>query len=215
MVRVHRTGAGDDALLDHASHEWSRIPGSEVTLEATPLTAQPSKYIQEKWKAAPYGQPLNLTVRAAHDGERAYFHLSWPDNSHNDGIRDTDQFADAVAILFPVNGDAPLVSMGSPQAPVNAWYWRPDLETPLSVSAQGTGTTRRNADPQLSAAGSYENGAWNVVVRRALASSSSDYVALSAGAITKVAFAVWQGANQERGGLKAATLDWQPLEIEA
>jgi hypothetical protein len=30
-----------------------------------------------------------------------------------------------------------------------------------------------------------------------------------------VGFAVWQGANQERGGLKAVTLDWEPLEIEA
>jgi hypothetical protein len=29
-----------------------------------------------------------------------------------------------------------------------------------------------------------------------------------------VGFAVWQGGNQERGGLKAVSPDWEPLEIE-
>jgi DMSO reductase family type II enzyme heme b subunit len=40
-------------------------------------------------------------------------------------------------------------------------------------------------------------------------------VNLGPGDTGKVAFAVWQGANQERGGLKATSLDWEPLEIEA
>ena len=94
-----------------------------------------------------------MTVRAAHNGERLYFHLSWTDETNDKAIRDTDQFADAAAVLFPVNGDAPLQSMGSPQAPVNAWYWRPDLEEPFSITAQGTGTTRRTQDPELGASG--------------------------------------------------------------
>lgn len=215
MVKARRTTAGDDTLLDPAATEWQGIPPSEMKLDPTPVTAQPSKYIQEKWKDTHYGQTRSVAVRSAHNGERIYFHLSWQDETENVSISDTDQFTDAAAVLFPVNGDAPLQSMGSPKAPVNAWYWRPDLEQALSISAQGTGTTRRNHDPQLAAAGAYAHGAWNVVIRRTLASAATGFVTLSAGTTGKVGFAVWQGANQERGGLKAVTLDWQPLDIES
>jgi DMSO reductase family type II enzyme heme b subunit len=215
MVNAYRVRPNDAALSDPASQQWQSIDGSELALEPTPLTAQPSLYIQAKWGTVPYGGIARLAIRAAHDGERLYFRLSWPDDTHNDGIRDTDQFADAAAVLFPVNGDAPLQSMGSPQAPVNAWYWRPDMEEAWSVTAQGTGTTRRTADPELRAGSAYSEGQWSVVMSRKLESSGAEYPNLAPGAVGKVAFAVWQGNNQERGGLKAVTMEWEPLEIEA
>jgi DMSO reductase family type II enzyme heme b subunit len=215
MVKAQRVTGDDAELLDPASREWDGVRAFELTLQPTPITAQPSQYIQEKWNEIPYGMASSVAVRTAHNGERLYFHLSWADDTTDEGIRDTDQFADAAAVLFPVNGDAPLQSMGSPQAPVNAWYWRPDLEEPLSISAQGTGTTRRSQDPELGASGIHSRGAWRVVIRRRLTSPVTGYVNLAPGAQFKVGFAVWQGSNQERGGLKAATLDWEPLEIEA
>lgn len=215
MVKAQRVTAGDAELLDPGSADWERVRSADLTLQPTPLSAQPSKYIQEKWKEAPYGDTRRVTVRAAHNGERLYFHLSWPDETNDEKIGDTDQFADAAAILFPVKDDAPLQSMGSPQAPVNAWYWRPDLEEPFSITAQGTGTTRRTQDPELSATGIHARGAWKVVMRRRLASAGEGYVNLGPEMVGKVGFAVWQGSNQERGGLKSATLDWEPLEIEA
>jgi DMSO reductase family type II enzyme heme b subunit len=215
MVNAQKVSASDSAMLDPASSEWASVRSVSLTLQPTPITAQPSQYIQEKWKDAPYGVARSMTVRAAHNGERLYFHLSWADETHDHAIRDTNQFADAVAVLFPVNGDAPLQSMGSPQAPVNAWYWRADLEEPLSIAAQGTGTTRRNQDPELGASGAHGDGAWGVVIRRRLDSAQPEFVSLAPGASGKVGFAVWQGSNQERGGLKAVTLDWERLEIEA
>jgi DMSO reductase family type II enzyme heme b subunit len=215
MVKVHRVDAVDGALLNPASPEWQDVGGSELPLEPTPLTAQPSGYVQAKWETLVYGNISQLSVRAAHDGQRLYFRLSWADDTKDDGLRDTNQFADAAAVLFPVNEDAPLQSMGSPQSPVNAWYWRPDLEEPLSVTAQGTGTTRRTRDPDLQAHGRHGDGAWSLVIRRGLSSSGEGYVRLAPGVSGKVGFALWQGANQERGGLKAATLDWEPLEIES
>ena len=215
MVEVRRVTAGDAVLLDPASREWNAVRASELTLRPTPITAQPSLYVQAKWNDEPYGILARLAVRAAHDGARLYFRLFWMDETNNEGIRDTDQFADAAAVLFPVNSDAPLQSMGSPEAPVNAWYWRADLEDPLSITAQGTGTTRRTQDTELQAQGHHSNGAWNLVICRRLASSGEGYISLTPGVSGKVGFAVWQGANQERGGLKAATLEWEPLEIEA
>jgi DMSO reductase family type II enzyme heme b subunit len=222
MVEVQRVTASDEALLDPSSREWQAIRPSQLTMEATPLDAQPSQYVQVKWESSPYGVTPSLSVRAAHNGERMYFRLSWADDTADDGIRDTDQFPDAAAVLFPVNGNAPLQSMGSPKEPVNAWYWRADQEEPFNVTAQGTGTTRRGLDPELQAKGAYVNGAWNVVIRRRLdhaadagRSHSEGRVNLMTGASGLIAFAVWQGASQERGGLKAVTLVWQPLEIEA
>ena len=215
MVKAQRVKADDAALLDPASAPWQAIGGSELILQPTPLSAQPSVYIQSKWKVRPYGGIDRLFARAAHDGERIYLRLSWRDETKDDGLRDTDQFADAAAVLFPVNGDAPLQSMGSPKAPVNAWYWCSDLEGPLSVSAQGTGTTRRSVDPELRAQADYADGAWSLVIRRRLTSSGDANVNLSPGMKGKVGFAIWQGGNQERGGLKAVTLEWERLEIEA
>jgi DMSO reductase family type II enzyme heme b subunit len=215
MVKAQRVTADDAALLDPASREWERITVSELALEPTPIASQPSLYVQEKWKEKPYGGSRRLLVRSAHNGERLYFHLSWPDETADDGIRDTDQFADAAAILFPVKGDAPLQSMGSPEAPVNAWYWRPDLEEPYSVTASGLGTSARQGNGSLRAAASYESDGWRIVVSRPMVVRQQGMVQLRSGWQRKVAFAVWQGANQERGGLKAVTMEWQPLEIEA
>lgn len=214
-MKAYRVDADDSRLLDPQSPEWDRITPSSFTLSPTPITAQPSMYVQAKWKEAPYGTTSALSAKAVHNDTRIYFHLSWPDQTHDDGIRDTDQFPDAAAVLFPVNDDAPLLSMGSPQQPVNAWYWRPDLETPYDIYAQGTGTTQRGVDPDLRGGGQHGDAGWSIVLGRSLASSNDGRVTLTPGQTAKAAFAVWEGGNKERGGLKAVTLEWQPLEIEA
>lgn len=214
-MKVHRVAAGDAELLDSVSRAWDGVKAEDVSLAPTPLVSQPSVYIQAKWGETSYGKLERVSVRGVHNGELLYFHLAWEDATADDGIRDTDQFADAAAVMFPVFSEASLQSMGSPQAPVNVWYWRPDLEAPYSITAQGTGTTRRNLDPNLSASGTYRAGGWSVVIRRKLWSAVPETMSLAPGANGKVGFAVWQGANQERGGLKAVTLDWLPMEIEA
>ena len=214
MIKAQRVEATDSELIDPAGSDWRNAPVTQLTLNPTPLTAQPSVYILSKWKTIDYGVTNAVSVQALHNGDGIFFRLRWDDDTDNDDIRDTDQFTDAAAVLFPVNEDAPLTSMGSPQQPVNAWYWRPDMETPQSVTAQGTSTTRRTVDPNLRSQGEYASDAWAVVIGRALRSEGDGYVQLQAGATAKVAFAVWQGSNQERAGLKAVTLEWQPLELE-
>jgi DMSO reductase family type II enzyme heme b subunit len=222
MVKALRVSYDNTSLLDPASSAWKTVGSAEVQLEPSTLTAQPSVYVQAKWRDLSYGVLSRLQVKAAHNGERIYFHLAWEDDSENGAITDTDHFPDAAAVLFPVNGTAPLQSMGSPDQPVNAWYWRADIESPFSVTAEGTGTTRRSEDPDLAARGIYSEGGWRVVISRRLldaADASQSHragrVNLMAGSSEQVGFGVWQGANKERGGLKAVTLVWQPLEIEA
>ena len=186
-----------------------------MTLEPTPIGSQPSEYVINAWKERPYGLTGQLRVAAAHNGEALFFRLIWQDETNDDKVPDTDRFTDAAAVLFPVRGDAPLQSMGSGEQPVNAWYWRPDLEEPLSITATGLGTTVRDTNSLLAAAATYGDGGWQIVFSYRFPSHVDEGLpALRPGRTTKAAFAVWQGSNQERAGIKGATLEWQPLEIE-
>lgn len=166
-------------------------------------------------KERPFGLTSQLRVAAAHNGEALFFRLSWQDETRDDNIADTDRFTDGAGVLFPVRSDAPLLTMGTPERAVNAWYWRPDLEEPLSVTATGLGTTVRQSTTSLVAAASYGNGGWQVVISRPFSARGDEEVALMPGQTTRAGFAIWQGSNLERAGIKAATLEWQPLEIEA
>lgn len=214
MIRAIRVDAPSAQLLDPAASLWRPAPPERLALQPTPLAAQPSEYVQVSWRGRPHGLITALTVQAAHNGEALFFRLRWEDDTRDDAISDTDRFTDAAAVLFPTRGDAPLTSMGSPQQPVNAWYWRPDLEEPLSVTAQGVGTAVRHREGGILAAAAYGEGGWTVVIGRAFAAGGNGAVPLRPGQGTKVAFAVWQGSNQERAGLKAVTMEWQPLEME-
>ena len=132
-------------------------------------------------------------------------------------IADIDQFVDAAAVLFPVVPDAPLIGMGAEGKPVNAWLWRADWEQPKNVVAEGMGTTERRDDPALASKAKHQRKRWEVVISRSLdgKGSPAGTVRLEPGVTSKVAFAVWQGSNQERAGIKAFSPAWQELEIEA
>lgn len=215
VIKVKRLAAGALRLLDPEAPEWGSAPEESLGLSPTPILSQPSLYVQAKWKDGGYGVTPEVRVKAAHDGASIFFRLAWEDGTKDDAIDDTDRFADAAAVLFPVKDDAPLLSMGSPDQPVNAWLWRADLESPFSVTAQGIGTTVRASDPGLAARGTYGRGGWAVVISRGLSAATPGVAQLSPGHRAKVAFGVWQGSNAERAGLKAVTLEWQELEIEA
>lgn len=216
-MQVKRVDATSKDLLDPSNPAWRKTRPATVVLSPTPLEAQPSEYVRASWTGRPYGKATNVRVSAAHNGRDIFFRLRWDDETNNGAIGDIDQFVDAAAVLFPVTGDAPLLGMGSPQEPVNAWLWRADWERPKNVAAKGFGTTERRDDTALAGASRHTRGAWDVVVSRSFAAKNAPpgTVALERGATSKIAFAVWQGANQERAGMKAFSPDWQELEIEA
>ena len=214
MVTASRISATTERLLDPAAGEWRSAPEEALALLPTPLGSQPSVYILAAWQDSPYGLTPTLRVRAAHNGDALLFRMVWPDDTRDDRLDDMDRFFDAAAVLFPLKDDAALTSMGSTAQPVNGWYWRTDLERPMNVTATGLGTTVRHPDGFLEAGSRYADGEWAVVIARPFAVSSDAAVPLAPGLVGKVGFAVWQGSNRERAGLKSVTLDWQPLEIE-
>ena len=203
-------------LLDPASPEWEKVPAENIDMGGTPLASQPSRYIRTVWSDRPIGTVRSLSVRAAHNGQDLLLRLEWQDDS-----RDADflsrGFPDGAAVLFPLNGDAPLATMGSEKAPVNAWFWRADQpDVARNVQAQGIGSVEDTEKSRIAARSQWKDGAWSVVFSRPLtvADQKGEAVQLAAAKSTKVAFAVWEGSTGERAGIKAFSKRWRELSLE-
>jgi DMSO reductase family type II enzyme heme b subunit len=106
-IRVARARAGLPASPTDAA--WERVESVRVPLN--PL-----------W---PEVNPLPAaTVRALHDGRRLAILLQWRDGIANGAPVRVQDFQDAVAIQFPLNGRTPFLGMGDADNPVNIWQWK-------------------------------------------------------------------------------------------
>jgi DMSO reductase family type II enzyme heme b subunit len=127
-------------------------------------------------------------------------------------ITDNDAFPDGAALLFPLREGAPLMTMGSDEKPVAAWHWRADRPAHArSNVAQGLASrssTRTRSPPPLLARRRCSVLAPARIGRRER--SDPDRV----GDTLQVAFAVWEGGNGERGGLKSFSPGWHPVTLE-
>lgn len=203
-------------LLNPGAGQWAKVPEEEIHLGGTPLHLQPSRYVRTAWAGRPLGAVRFLKAQAAHNGQDIMFRLDWPDETKNTDYGDGSVFPDAAGVLFPLNGDAPLSSMGSPQAPVNAWFWRASFgeEQAQNIVARGLGTVEETETSRVRARARWENGHWQLVFVRPLAGGNGQEVQLARKKPSKVAFAVWEGSSQERGGLKSFSREWRELIIE-
>ncbi|MFQ6071113.1 MAG: ethylbenzene dehydrogenase-related protein [Methanosarcinales archaeon] len=106
-----------DISLDPYSAIWKDVQGTEV-----PLTFQ-ALFI-------PWGKSAKgpVTVKALHNGKEIYFMLEWSDETKNIDTSETDQFADASAIMFPLKETNPSSIMMGFLSRVNIWYWRSDRD---------------------------------------------------------------------------------------
>lgn len=110
-------------------------------------------------------------------------------------------FVDGCALFVPTVKDAPWISMGSPDMPLEGVLWRADKPDVMRVGARGLGTVERGAAPAgWAAVASHSNGAWRVTFTLA------DFKALAQ--VRQLAFAIWQGAQSERAGLKSVSPGW-------
>ncbi len=87
----------------------------------------------------PYPVPA-VAVTALHDGKRIAILLQWRDNIASGAPVRVEDFQDAVALQFSINGTTPFLGMGDANNPVNIWMWkagwqqamdgqRPDVDT--------------------------------------------------------------------------------------
>ena len=208
-----------EQMLDPAGAEWSNIPGESLKMDATPLANQPSEYIKASRDAKQIGKVKSLMVQTAHNGSDVFFRLTWQDDSQNMEITDTNMFPDGCGILIPLNGgDPPIDEMGSKDVPVNAWFWRADLkDVPHNTVARGLGTTLFSKKCPIQTKSLWGQGAWAVVFARLLAvpDQKDEAVQLAPGGAVKIGFAVWEGSNGERAGVKSFSKEWRDLTLEA
>ena len=165
---IKRVNIGAAEFDDPASAPWQALRDETVALIQAPAAMQPTRYITTKWQNQPYGQTKGVAVKALHNAREIAFRLEWLDPTKNEQRAENTDFPDAVAMLFPLAENASLF-MGTPEAPVNLWYWRADHPSRArSDIATGIGTSRVVDGESLSARSVHQDGRWSVVIRRAL-----------------------------------------------
>jgi complex iron-sulfur molybdoenzyme family reductase subunit gamma len=200
-------------LLDPAAKAWAKIDREVIDLVGMPVHLQTSRYVRTVWADKLVGKVRAVSVRAAHDGERLAVRMEWNDDTKNTEFAER-LFPDAAAVLFPSKGDAPLATMGSQDAKVNAWYWRADLEQGENLVAHGLGTDAATDDAAIDSRAVWDDGRWNVVLSRPLKTKGADNVKLTPGKKVNAAFTIWEGSNRERGDLRSYSRQWRELELE-
>ena len=217
-MQCKKVTASREQLLDPVAATWNGIAGEPLTMAATPLANQPSEYIKASRDEKQIGKVHHLMVQTAHNGQDIFFRLSWEDDSHNVEITDNNQFPDGCGILMPLKGgDPPIDEMGSRDSPVNAWFWRADFQDKShNTIARGLGTTQFSQVCPIVTKSTWGNGAWSVVFARPLAvpDLQDEATQLAPGSSVKVGFAVWEGSNGERAGVKSFSKEWRELAIE-
>lgn len=202
VIRV-LTAKDADAASPQAAI-WQKAPATAVALQP----AFPGH-------GSIVGTPVTdkLTAQAVRSGDRLYVKLAWADRTTDNAIRDTNQFADGAAVQFPVNGRASTTPfMGDVKNAVNVWHWRADGQTE-NLIAKGFGTSTRVPFDGLKSAAVRTDGGWAVVLSRPLKVKADEGVNLQGRGSVPIAFAAWDGANQERDGLKTVTLEWWQLKF--
>lgn len=201
-IRVLSAAAADAASPQAAV--WKKAPAAEVTLQ-TAFAGHVSivgTAVTER-----------LTAQAVRAGDRLYVRLAWIDRTANTAIDDTNKFADGAAVQFPVNGLATtLPFMGSAEHAVNVWHWRADGHT-QNMIAKGFGTATTVPYAGLKSAAVRTDGGWALVLSRPLQVKADEGASLRGRGSVPIAFAAWDGENQERDGLKAVTMEWWQLRF--
>ena len=82
----------------------TRVPLNPLWPEASPIPA--------------------VAVRALHDGRRVAILLQWRDPSMDGAAVRIQDFQDAAAMQFSMNGTTPFLGMGDANNPVNLWHWK-------------------------------------------------------------------------------------------
>lgn len=207
-MKSHRVANIKD-YLSPAGKGWGELAVDEVGLIPTPLSMQPTEYIRKSWEGKAYGETKSLRVSSVHDGHSWALRATWT------GVSPTGKdFPDALAIALPVSGKPVLMLMGAPDAPIHFLRWQANKEGAKTLIATGIGSSRPGPALKCSAQAKAENDTWSVVISRPLG-TGKEVAPLLAGKKTGIGFALWHGGNDERAGIKAFSIDWAELALDA
>jgi hypothetical protein len=211
VIPVAASSAKAEALLEGDIASWKQAQVKRVSLNRTPP-------LYDTDKSAANEIPV-VEVRTLRGAGKLYVQLAWRDRTRDAAILQPvpdsppetrflksqteadDRFFDAAAVMVPLqsSGDLnPSLQMGDASHPVRIYYWNSSRGAML-MEAHGRGTTKRTGQA-YPARGAYQNGRWIVTI---------ELPAQPAG--TPVAFAVWNGSQEDRDGRKYFSV-WYVLE---
>ena len=107
-----------------------RLPLSPVDPEWEPLETARVQ-LNPLW---PEADPIPaVAIRAVHDGRRIAILLQWRDSIADGAPIRIQDFQDAVAVQFSINGTTPFLGMGDAANPVNIWQWKAGWQQDLDT----------------------------------------------------------------------------------
>lgn len=155
-----------------------------------------------------------ITARALYNDKEVAVLLEWDDGTHNRG--DRGKPADQAALQLPADNasgdEKPYFVLGDAKRPVDYWRWSA-AEGLKRFVAQGHKKIAERETGGLSAAGSYKDGQYRVILRRALKAADAREADFAPGGFVPVAFHLWDGEQGEEG-LKMAISAWYYLVLE-
>ncbi len=206
-VYLRRVNDPDDII-------WERLPEYRVHVGPAPAVHES---VDLRIDYDDEGQDLFLTM--ARTSDRFYVRMRWRDDAP-DLVTKSNRFRDAAAVQFSLGDDETSYLMGDgPSAPVNIWYWRSDRGEVQNLAAGGPGSTTMLDDQPVSGAaqffdkGSDAANEWAVVMSRPI-STSGDYEVSFGGGKVPMAFAIWQGSDGQRDGLKSVSDGWILVNLD-
>lgn len=240
----------------------------EATAVSIPLSAQ--------IVARPMFPDANVKavgVRALYNNEQIAFLVEWEDETMDDTAVRVQDFADAVAIQFPLVEGQPFFCMGQQGGNVNIWHWKADWQAGLTarqdvddvypdmyvdgytfadteagaaapvssyedinyipamaadnlfasaayaspvedlIAGSFGSLTSQSAEMQnVLGHGEFADGKWRVIFARDLQSPAAEDAQFENNQVYQIAFAAWDGANEERNGQKS-TSQWISLQL--
>lgn len=204
-MQARKLQLANKTLLNAKAPQWQRCDVVALRLRGTEAHLQPTSYVRTVWAGKHIGAVRSLSVAAAYNRENIFFRLEWPDDTQNADYAGGCSFPDAAAVLFTTAAaSAPLPTMGSQDQPIDAWYWRanhPDSGERLCF--QGLATEEPQPNHPVLASSVWHDSRWQVVIGAPVTSVGES-----------VAFAVWEGGNQERAGLHSYSPAWQELSLQ-
>jgi len=208
---VASVSASEDAILRGGNARWSQVAAKRIALNRTPPlfdTDEPAAL-----------EISTADVRLLRAGGRLYVQLSWQDATRDTATLPTvpgtppeqrfrkvpteadDRFFDAAAVMVPASPGSPVnpsLQMGDSGHPVHIYYWN-SARGAMLMEAAGRGTTRRTGQ-SFPVDAAYQNRQWVVTLEMA-----------DQPAGTPLAFAIWNGSQQDRDGRKYFSV-WYTVE---
>jgi len=183
---------------------WAEAPAAEVPLSAAPSGLPNAESVNTR----------SVEVQAARADGDVFVRLQWQDTEASRNASNPNAFLDGAAVQIPVDtSEQPAIAMGSQSNLVNVWYWTADGDTE-ELLAGGQGSTTAFENETVRTWASYDDGedTWSVVFNREAEPDGDNRTAITGEDDLDVAFAVWDGANDERSGQKAVS-EWYYLPV--